>query len=409
MNIFRKIFNLSLAATLIIAASSCSKDNGGNGPDLPDGEQIYVLGLGVTTTESTTNYILPVSDLMSGTLSLINNGILEDGYRDYTQVGNNFYSIGGLGVTDANTYFANGDNLDVKTGLNFVDGVTDFKDLDGKGKTLLAVAVPASEDAGTEMSFITVDAAANAITATKTVNINNTLFPIGDVWLMHTGIVVRGNQAFQTFTPIDGATWETTETDKAYAAVYSYPEFELQKVIEDDRTGPAGAFNTRSGIFVTESGDIYTVSHNGYGYSQATKDAAILKIASGSTEFDGNYYFNTAEAANGGRIIHALYVGNNKLFAEISSGERGGQWEDNNLKFAVVDLNAQTITAVAGSPTFSGNGGRSFAAFHENGKVYTAATVDGVTNIYEIDVASATLRKGAQVEASFVGGIGRVK
>src|SRR5690606_23391651 len=121
---------------------------------------------------------------------------------------------------------------------------------------------------------------------------------------------------------------------------------------------------TRSGIFVTESGDIYTVSHNGYGYSQATKDAAILKIASGSTEFDGNYYFNTAEAANGGRIIHALYVGNNKLFAEISSGERGGQWEDNNLKFAVVDLNAQTITAVAGSPTFSGNGGRSFAAFH---------------------------------------------
>src|SRR5690606_21212532 len=203
--------------------------------------------------------------------------------------------------------------------------------------------------------------------------------------------------------------WKTNDTDRVYVAVYSYPGFALEKIIEDDRTGPAGAFGTRSGIFATESGDVYTVSHGGYGYSQTTKEPTILKIAAGTAEFDEDYVFRTADVTNGGRIVHAIYLGNNKLFATVSTGEQASQWADDNLKFAIVDLAAKTITAVADSPTFSGNGGRSFAAFYHDGKAYAAATVNDVLNIYEIDVANATLRKGAQVDASFVGGLGQLK
>ncbi len=408
MNTVKQLFKGSICATLALAALACNKDDD-NDTRIPLGNTAYLLGVGVSTAEATTNYVVPVQDLMGGTISLINNGMLQQGYRDYAQAGRNFYSIGGLGVTDVNTYYADGSWLGTKTGLNFVEGVTDAKDLDGTGKSLLAVAVPANATAGTAMTFVTVDAASNAITRTETVPINNASFPIGEEWILHTGIAVRGNQAFQTFLPFDGTGWATNHTDKAYVAVYSYPDFELEKVIEDGRTGPAGAFGTRSGIFATESGDIYTVSHSGYGYSQRTKEPAILKIAAGTTVFDSDYLFRTADVANGGRIVHALYVGNNKLFASVSTGTQASQWADDNLKFAIVDLAAKTITAVAGSPTFSGNGGRSFAAFHENGKAYAAATVAGVLNVYEIDVAAATLRKGAQVDASFVGGLGRIK
>lgn len=405
MNTFKQSAKFGLLAGLAFVSVSCNNDDATPDPVYGD----YVLGLGVTTTEATTNYVVQTPTLTSGTISLVNNGILQQGYRDYTKVGSNFYSVGGLGVTDVNTlYLDPAGKLTTKTGLTLVDGATDYKDADGTGKTLLAVSVPANADAGTNITYTLIDAAANTISKTAAVAIND-VFPTSQDWLMHTGIVVRGNQAFQTFTPINSATWATTKTDRVYVAIYSYPEFQLQHVIEDARTGPAGAFGTRSGIFRTEAGDLYTVSHNGYGYSQSTKKAGILRIPAGSATFDADYYFNTADAPNGGRIVHALYIGNNKLFASVSSGASAGQWVDGNLKFAIVDLAAKTITAVNGSPTFTGDGGRSFAAMHDNGKAYAAATVDGVCNIYQIDVATATAVKGAQVDATFVGSIEKLK
>ena len=405
----KSFYKVGMLAALSIVSVSC---NDGDDPDPTPGEEadkVYVLGLGVTTSTETTNYVLQTSDLLTGTLSLTKNGIQQTGYRDYTKVGSNFYSIGGLGVTDVNTLSLDASGkLVTKTGLTFPDGVTDFKDLDGTGKTLLSVSVPAAPAAGTNATFVTVDAATNAVSKSTTVPVNS-IYPTSQDWLLHTGIVVNGSQAFQTFYPINAADFVTKNTDTAYVAVYSYPAFALQKVIKDARTGPAGSFNTRSGIFKTESGDIYTVSHTGYGYSKSTKDAGILKIANGQTVFDQSYYFNTASAANGGRIVHALYIGGNKLFAEIASGTQNGQWSDENLKFAIVDLSAKTITAVTNSPTFAGNGGRSFAAMFDDGKAYAAATVGGVCNIYQIDIATATAVKGAIVEASFVGAIERLK
>lgn len=405
----KQIFKSSLYTALAISAISCS-DKKDPEPTIPTDGDVYTLGLGVTTPEGTTNYVLYTNDLMRGTLSLINNGILQDGYRDYANIGNHFQAIGGLGLTDVNSYYIDGANqFGVKTGLNLQARPVDTYDIDGTGKSFLAITLPAKPVDGTDLSFITVDVASNGITSNKKVSVNKEDFPIDDAWMLHTGIAIRGNQAFQSILPFDADGWKTEKTDKAYVAVYSYPEFEFEKVIEDDRTGPAGAFGTRSGIFATESGDIYTISHSGYGYSQRTKQPAVLKIARGTSEFDKDYIFKTEEVDNGGRIVHAIYIGNNKLFATVSTGTQAGQWDDKNLKFAIVDLAAQSITTVAGSPTFEGNGGRSFAAFHKGGKAYAAATVNDVLNIYEIDLVNATLRKGAKVEASFVGGLGQIK
>ncbi|SJN47772.1 DUF4374 domain-containing protein [Sphingobacterium sp. JB170] len=405
----KQFFKSSLYAALAVSLASCSNDDD-TSPTPIEGDNIYTLGLGVTTTEGTTNYVLHTNDIMSGKLSLINNGILQDGYRDYLNIGSYFFSIGGLGLTDINTYYLDASNqVALKTGLNLNARPVDAQDLDGSGKTALAVTLPSSPADGTDMSFLTIDVASNAITRTEKIKVDKATFPIGDEWMLHSGIAVRGNQAFQTLIPFDDVDWVTSKTDKAYVAIYSYPEFELEKIIEDDRTGPAGAFNTRSGIFATESGDIYTISHSGFGYTQRTKEPAVLKIASGSDEFDKDYYFNTEEADNGGRIIHAIYIGNNKLFASITTGAQATQWADDNLKFAIVDLAEQSITTVKDTPTFSGEGGRSFAAFHRDGKAYAAAKVNGIINIYEIDLAQATARKGAEVEASFVGGLGQIK
>lgn len=408
MNNFKQFLKAGLLSTLALAAVSCSKKNNDVTP--VTGDKVYALGLGVTDgANATTNYVLSTNDLMTGTLTLQNQGLLQAGYRDYLSVGANFFSVGGLGVTDVNVLSLDASNkLTTKTGLTLENAASDFKDVDGQAKTIIGAFVPGGPTAGTNEQFYLIDVASNAVTKKVTIPMS-AVYNTKDDWFLHTGIVVRGNQAFQTFYPINAATYATKNTDHAYVAVYSYPDFAFQKLITDDRTGPAGSFGTRSGIFVTESGDIYTVAHNGYGFSQRTKDAGILKITNGTSTFDASYYFNTTKAANGGRIVHALYIGNNKLFAEVSTGTQDSQWNDGNLKFAIVDLAAKTITAVQNSPTFSGDGGRSFAAMYDDGKAYAAATVNGVSNIYQVDIATATATKGATVDATFVGGIGRIK
>jgi hypothetical protein len=406
MHSIKQLFKATLFAALAVTAVSCSKDDT---PDAVVGDKVYALGVGVTIPAGTTNYIVQTSDLMSGTLSLTGNGILETGYRDYAFAGSTLFSIGGLGITDVNTYTLDASSkLTAKTGLTFELANTDIIDIDGTGKTLLGLSVPASPTEGLSAKFYTVDVAGNAI-GTRGDVLMSSIRPTAD-WIIHTGMQVSGSHLFQSYYPINIADYSTSNTDTAYVAVYSYPGMVLEKVIKDTRTGPAGSFNTRSGLFKTESGDVYTVAHNGYGYSKSTKDAGILKIAAGTTVFDASYYFNTATATNGGKIVHAKYIGNNKLFAEISTASNvGNQWADAGLKFAIVDLSAKTITAVTNSPTFDGNGGRSFAALVDDGKVYAAATVNGVCNIYQVDIATATATKGATVSATFVGGIGRMK
>jgi hypothetical protein len=411
MNI-TSLLKTTLLAGLAITVASCKKSSNTDNPSM-GGTKVYALGIGVTTTTATTNYVLQTGDLMTGTLSLTGNGILQTGYRDYTYAGSKFFSIGGLGVNDVNTYSLDAsDKLTVKTGLTFELPNNDLVDVDGTGKTLVGVSLPTGPTVGLNAKFYTVDVATS--TAANKVDVPMTsVYPSTDDWFFHTGLQVRGNQVFETFYPVDATTYATKNTDNNYVAVYSYPGFVFQKLIKDSRTGPSGAFNTRSGLFKTEAGDLYAVSNSSFsnGYSQSTKPAGILRIASGATEFDTNYFFNTDAATNGGKIAHAIYIGNGKLFAAITTiaPTIADRWSDGNLRLAIVDLNAKTITPIANAPVFSGNGGRSFAALLDEGKVYTAISFGGVVNIYQTDVATATATKGAVVQGSFVGGIARLK
>lgn len=409
----KHLLNSMIFGGLVAGAVSCSKDSNGGGTVPPPGATVYALGVGVTTSTATTNYVVQTSDLMSGTISLTDNGILQDGYRDYAFGGSKFYSIGGLGVTDVNTISVDASGkLATKAGLTFELQNNEFIDADGSGKTMVGISMPTGPTVGTNEQFYTVDVATNAISNKAAVPMNSIYDTTRD-WTFHTGMQVRGDKVFHTFYPVSASTYATKNTDTNYVAIYSYPGFVLQKVIKDARTGPSGAFNTRSGLFKTESGDLYAVSTSSYsnGYSQSTKPAGILKIAAGSTDFDATYFFNTDAATNGGKIAHAIYIGNGKLFAAVTTKAPtiADRWSDANLRLAIVDLVNKTITPVTNSPEFTGNGGRSFAAFVDNGKVYTGITVNGVLNIYQTDLANATATKGAIVQGTFVGGLAKLQ
>lgn len=385
-------------------------------------ESLFLVGLGVTDAAfNTTNFVLGAEDVMTGALSLEGEGTLQDGYRDYayTGDGDTFYSIGGLGVVDVNKITANEDNtLNIESGLTFPFQLDGFRDVDGSGTTMVGVSLPQQASTSEDITFYTVDVASNSITNQNTIPVRDVYDETRD-WIFTTGMQVVGNKLYHTFYPIDAATFTTANTDKQYVAIYDYPAFTLVQVITDERFGPAGAFNTRSGIFATEGGDIYTVSNSNFGYTQATKEAGILKLNTAGDGFDTAYTFNTETATNGGKIIHAIYIGGSKLFAAISTKELdapdgtngfGNVYTDSNLHLAIVDLENQTITKVTGAPEYTGNGGRSFAAYQDGDDVYSYITdAAGVNNIYRIDLTKDTATKGAQVDATFVGGITKLK
>ena len=409
MYTIKQLFKNTFFAGLAIVAVSCSKDKTDN---TVYGD--YVLGVGVTIPNGTANYVVQVGDLMTGTISLEGNGILQTGYRDYAFGGSKFYSIGGLGVNDVTTYSLDGSGkLAGATGLNLAFPNNDFVDADGTGASMVGVSVPTSSSVSTNEQFYIVNSANNTMSTPVNVPMNS-VHPTSQDWFFHSGMQVRGNQLFQTFYPANSTTYATDNVDTNYVAVFSYPGFVLEKVIKDTRTGPSGAFNNRSGLFKTESGDLYTVSTSSFsgGYSKSTKPAGVLKIAAGTSEFDADYFWNTDTAPNGGKIAHAIYIGNGKLFAAVTTvtPTLADRWADKNLKLSIVDLVNKTITPVANAPLYTGDGGRSFATLFDGGKVYSAITgADGICNIYQTDIATATATKGAVVQGSFVGGIAKMK
>src|SRR5690606_23707868 len=144
-------------------------------------------------------------------------------------------------------------------------------------------------------------------------------------------------------------TFATNYTDQARLAIYSYPEFEFQGVLTDDRVGPIGGVNTKSGLIEDESGNIYAVSHSNpaNGFSQGTQVSGILRIQDGESTCDADYLVDVAEVA-GGTPAHLLYLGSGKVFDEINTAARGEQamWSHGPLRSGIIDLNAQTVDCI---------------------------------------------------------------
>lgn len=410
----KQLFSKGLLATMALLAVACKKNSTNTEPA---GQATYVLGVGITTssgtTSTTTNYVIKANDLTSGTITPVGNGLTLTGYRDYAQGNNTVFALGGLGVTDVNgiTQDASG-KLTVSGTASLDIAGDDIVQVDNS--QMLEFKYPSiAQGNNAVFNFINIDS--KGITKTYT----SPVAPLvaGGDYPVYTGMVIRDNQMFVSYMHFD-ASYNTNHVDTNYVAIYSYPEIKYQTTITDTRTGPTGAWETKDGLFKDEKGDIYAMSSSNIsnGYSKSTKPGGFLRIKSGTTAFDQSYFFNTDLL--GGKISHIKYLGNGLVFATISTltnQTAADRWGDKNLKMSIIDVYNQKITDVklsGGTVTsliHNGNGGRSFPVLYDNGKVYYTATINNSTNIYVVDVASATATKGAAVDATFVGGIFKMK
>ncbi|MFR9166784.1 MAG: hypothetical protein ACLVKO_11405 [Dysgonomonas sp.] len=408
MNKFRNFANLLLAGALMLGMAACSDDdneNGGGGGSTDT--EPYLICLGMTSTSGTSYYVVPTGDLATGTISARGKGLEQNGYRSF-QIGNNsLFSIGGLGLTNANiiTKDANG-KLQQKSSFVFDQSLAAFEQADANN--MLAIDIPTTPTGGSEFKFYILNINSGAITKTVTKPVTELK---GDLdWPRITGMTINDNKVYMTFY-LSNETVKPSVTryiDKIYVAVYSYPELELIKMMEDDRAPIAGSWNAYNGIFKTETGDLYTFSNTSIanGFSQnSDKKATFLRIPKGTTDFD-SYSFDVETAAGGFKPIHMQYVGNGKFFSQVTTMKSGEmtRWRDINLKCAIIDVNKKTVTYIPQIPVHDGDGGQRMSGIQEGNYFYYPMATDGAIYFYKVDVNNATAERGAKVESNFVSG-----
>jgi hypothetical protein len=388
------------AATLFTSCDSSDDDN-----STPAEETSFVVSLAIKGSDGGfTYYSVPFNDVMSGALSAKGQGIEQPGYFDFTLIDKTLYSIGGL--NDVNVVGITKDNagsLKQIGNVSFDNSLADLIKADEN--TLVGLELSSASDV---VKFHTISANTVTVTGTKQ-------HPVSDITALkgpsYSGMSISGNNLFLSYYISDPTTFATPQTDEAEIAVYSYPGLEFQKVIKDTRTGPIGGFNTKSGLIKDEKGDIYALSHSNpaNGYSQTTKPAGILRIKSGQTEFDQDYFFDVEQVTGGKTISHLKYLGNGKAFAEINTADRSQQarWSDGPLKSAIIDLNTQTINYIDGLPEHAGNG-RRLAALQDGKYIYMSIPEGSSIYMYKIDTENYTATKGAEVQANFVAGISKL-
>ncbi|KOH42598.1 DUF4374 domain-containing protein [Sunxiuqinia dokdonensis] len=405
MKRFKNIKLIALFAVLFggsLLLNSCGDND--NPVDEYTGDDAYVLSLAYQGTDGNfTYYSVQFEDVMSGKLSALGQGFDQLGYFTYNQIGDKIYSTGGMGTNNII-----GLEKDANGNLQEIGGVSSFDNslndvVETEGNKLLSVEMSSTSDVVTlhiiDPETVTINSS-NSTAVSNLTDLTGTSF---------SGMVQSGNYVFVSFYISDPATYATNHTDVAQVAVFSYPELEFVKVIEDTRTGPIGGFGTNSGLTKDESGNVYALSHSNpaNGYSQFTNDAGILRINSGDTEFDENYLFDFDAVTDGKTTAHLVYLGNGKVFAEMNMQDRSEQatWSDSPLKPAVLDLQNKTINYIEDVPEHAGLGRKLAAsALYDGTSIYLCVPEDVSIYVYKIDPSNYTATKGAEVEANFVAG-----
>ncbi|UII28384.1 DUF4374 domain-containing protein [Fulvivirga maritima] len=389
-----------LAASAAFLMTACSDDDDDNTPSGPAGD--YVLSLAIQGSEGGfTYYSVPFQDVMSGNLSATGRGIEQPGYYDFTQIDETIYSIGGLDDVNVVGISRDANNELIQVGdVSFPASLSDIVKADDN--TLISVTVDNEADS---IIFNKFNPNTVAVTETKSVAVSAITNEVGP---SYSGMVVSGDHLFLSYyISMPESPYSTLFTDEAQVAVFSYPELELEKIITDDRVGPIGGFNTKSGLVKDEDGNIYAFSHSNpaNGYTQSTKPSGVLKINSGETEFDTEYFFDIAAASDGYNTAHVKYLEDGRAFAEINVADRSEQvqWADGPLQSAIIDFENQTVNFIADVPEHPGQG-RRLAALYADGYVYICIPQGDDITIYRMDPDTYTSTVGATVEANFVAG-----
>lgn len=393
-----------IALGLGLFTASCKKDdkggNGnGNGTDTTATGTRYIVAATPTASTGVADYLLTAGNLREGTITTVGNGIEQDGtYRYYITHKNKFFSmLYGQGNPGAVTAY----NLN-KSGA--LDKLTDFQTetvqvFNTVQDDILMIKVPRSGNENASMYRLS--AVSNMIVGDAQVNIVNLA---GNGERAHfTWATQVGSKVYAPYMSIKGVSpdvFGTSFPDSSWIAVFSYPDLKLEKVIRDNRTGSIGAY-FNDGLTVMENGDVYGFSPASATLASkpaGTKPSAIVRIKSGTSEFDQSYFFNVQEKSGGHHIYRMTYIGNNKFLLQLYGDANA---LTGATRLAIADVSAQSFTWVTDAPSdvILGGTSRNCVVSDDRKSIYIGLnSTAGGSYVYNVDATTGKATRGLKVE-----------
>ena len=463
--ILRKFAVVTLSTIALAVMAACETNTNIPNGGIQDNDDVrpYVLATQGTFTGNTTNALVTASNLDTGVVGMT-NGLVNDGASYWVFYGDKYlygltYNQGNAGTT--RSYVMNDDyTLAARPAEYAVRRFTTFGIYDRYIMTFSTGDGPAEwADANGFIpksflvSYLDVEA--------ETYTTNNTLeehylsenFLGNGEFVTLAGIEEVDGKIFSAAVPMglsqygvkaEGGKWvkpgneDLVKTEAGGSGSGAYKEGELQwtqypdecwvaifedetlaerKLIRTDKISYACGRNKSQYyqmIWTAESGDVYVFSPS-YAKSmaderqQTTLPAGVVRIKAGTEEFDPNYYVNIEALTNGISFLRTWYIGGDKFLMLMYDMPLAPATTMKASRLAIFDAESATLSYVEGLPSAERISGFGTAPYSEDGKCYIAVTLtDDYPAIYAIDAATAVATKGLTVEATQIGGIGRL-
>lgn len=454
---------LSTIALAVVAACETNTNIPTGGTQDNDAVRPYVLATQGTFTGNTTNALVTASDLNSGVVGMT-NGLVNDGASYWVFYGDKYlygltYNQGNAGTT--RSYVMNEDyTLAARPAEYAVRRFTTFGIYDRYIMTFSTGDGPAEwADANGFIpksflvSYLDVEAETYATNNTLEEHYLSENFLGNGEFVTLAGVEEVDGKIFSAAVPMglsqygvkaEGGKWVkpgnedlvkteaggsgsgaykagelqwTQYPDECWVAIFEDETLAERKLIRTDKISYACGRNKSQYyqmIWTAESGDVYVFSPS-YAKTmaderqQTTLPAGVVRIKAGTEEFDPNYYVNIEALTNGISFLRTWYIGGSKFLMLMYDMPLAPATTMTASRLAIFDVESASLTYVEGLPSAERISGFGTAPYSEDGKCYIAVTLtDDHPAIYAIDAATAVVTKGLTVEATQIGGIGRL-
>ena len=460
----KNFFLAGLFATAMtgLALTSCTDTEVPGGGNNNETKGDFVVAASVAASGNTTNVLLTSKTLDEGSVSTVNNGLVNDGasqwvfYKDQYLYGLT-YNQGNAGTTrsyimnSANEVQARSGEFAVKRFTTYGiydkyiitastgDGPTEYADdkqylpkmfllsyLDVAAETFKTndtkVKAYMSENFLGNGEFVTL---AGILEHNK--KIYSAAVPMG---LSQYGAAVDGGKYIlpgnETLVKTEdggsnssaykkGELQWTQYPNECWVAIFDDAAMTTKKLIKTDKISYAcGRFKSQyyQTIWEADNGDIYVFSPS---YAKTMSDvrqrttlpAGVVRIPDGQEDFD-SYYCDLEEQSGGKSFLRCWHIADDYfllLMYDRPLTETGFEAKE----LAVFKAGSKKLTYVTGLPSADLISGFGNTPYTENGYAYMAVTTtDGHPAVYRIDPSNATATKGVTVEATQITGIGKL-
>ena len=429
-------------------------DEGGKG----ETKNTFVIPASTTASGNTTNVLLTAESVDEGTITTLNNGLVNDGatqwvfYKDQYLYGLT-YNQGNAG--DTRSYILNADGeLETRSQSYKVKRFTTYGIYDKYIMTLSSGDGPtewADENGYVPQSFLVslLDVAAETKTDNDTKNkayLSENFLGNGE-YVTLAGILEHNSKIYSVAVPMglsqygtkdgngkwilpgnedlvktesggsnssayekDELLW-TQYPNSCWVAIFDDETFTNKKIIKTDKISYAcGRFKSQyyQMIWAADNGDIYVFSPS---YAKTMTDprqqtnlpAGVVRIPNGSEDFD-DYYCNIEQLA-GRSFMRCWPAGGNYFILQMYNEPYGSGFSGTAMQLAIFDASAKTLKDVSGLPANLSTIAKN--VFVKDGKVYVAVTqTDGKPVIYGINPATAVAQQGITIDATSITGFG---